>query len=192
MNFDKILDNTNFKILITFILALYSGLAAPALPNNVIKFFDTTIGRLIFVFLITYMAGKNIEVAIMISIGFVVTIYILNNRQIEHFKNSMSEIDNLLGDINKTVDKHVAKNIPLANTIHEVAAESNLSAKVEQTVNDSINNTANILAESIQDATNLANSEEGSEEGIEEEDNVGNENESFSIYEGFISPSYKY
>ena len=44
----NLLDNTTAKTIISLILALYAGAAAPALPNSVIRFFDTIVGKLIW------------------------------------------------------------------------------------------------------------------------------------------------
>ena len=79
-NINEMLDNKNVSTIITLSLALYAGLAAPALPNEVILFFDTVIGRLLLVFLIGFTASKNIEVALMVAVAFVVTLHVLNQR----------------------------------------------------------------------------------------------------------------
>ena len=81
------LNNLNVKIFITIALALYSGLAAPALPDSVIQFFDTSIGKLLFIFLIGYVSSKNIEIALMVAIALVTTLNVLNKRQVENFVN---------------------------------------------------------------------------------------------------------
>ncbi len=51
----SLLYNPTVKTIVTLILALYAGGAAPALPNFVIRFFDSIIGRMIFTFLISGM-----------------------------------------------------------------------------------------------------------------------------------------
>ena len=45
------LNNKTFTVVISLILVLYAGLAAPALPNQVILFFDTMVGKILFLFL---------------------------------------------------------------------------------------------------------------------------------------------
>ena len=84
---NRMLDKPNITVIITLILTLYSGLAAPALPNQVIEFFDTFPGRILFIFLIGFTASKNIQVALMIAVAFVVTLHILNQRSIEQYKS---------------------------------------------------------------------------------------------------------
>ena len=86
-NINEMLDNKNVSTIITLCLALYAGLAAPALPNEIILFFDTVLGRILLVFLIGFTASKNIEVALMVAVAFVVTLHVLNQRSIEQYQS---------------------------------------------------------------------------------------------------------
>jgi len=79
------LKNKNSKLVISLLVALYASLVAPSLPNNVILFFDTVIGKLLFVFLIAYVASQDAQVAIMLAVAFVVTLTIINHRRTEQF-----------------------------------------------------------------------------------------------------------
>ena len=45
-------ENKIFLACLGLFLAVYSGWLAPALPDKVIHFFDTSFGKLIFIFLI--------------------------------------------------------------------------------------------------------------------------------------------
>ena len=90
MNLDVInnfLENKNVTTVLSLLLALYAGLAAPALPNVVIKFFDTFVGKVLFIFLIAYVASRNFQVAIMLAVAFVVTLNVANKRYAEQFAN---------------------------------------------------------------------------------------------------------
>lgn len=89
----NVFDNQTFIIVLSIILGLYSALLAPALPNNVIMFFDSIIGKLIFLFLIAFMASKNIQVALMMSVAFVVTLTIANKNEIEESFESFTDND---------------------------------------------------------------------------------------------------
>ena len=84
---DKLLKHKNLKLVLILMVTIYSALLAPALPNSIIKFFDTILGKLLFVFLIGYMASKNIQVALIVSIGFIVTLQIIERRKIENYIN---------------------------------------------------------------------------------------------------------
>jgi len=83
-----IFKNNKVKTVLSLLLALYAGAAAPVLPNLVINFFDTIIGKLIFTFLIAFVASRDFQIAIMIAVAFVVTLTVANNRKIlEGYKN---------------------------------------------------------------------------------------------------------
>ena len=89
-----LLSNNTLKTVVSLLLALYAGAAAPALPNVVINFFDSVVGKLVFLFLIAYVASRDIQVAIMIAVAFVVTLTVVNNRKIEGFRNMENFYDN--------------------------------------------------------------------------------------------------
>jgi len=82
-----LLDNPQFSTVSSLILALYAGMAAPALPNSVILFFDTIPGKVLFLFLIGFMASRNSQVALMLAVAFVVTLHVVNQRTTEQYIN---------------------------------------------------------------------------------------------------------
>ena len=86
-NVNNLLDNQTVVNVITLFLALYAALAAPALPNEIILFFDTLVGKLLLLFLIGYTASQNIQVSLMIAVAFVVTLHVINKRQTEEYIN---------------------------------------------------------------------------------------------------------
>jgi len=101
-------DNKLFVACLGVFLAVYAGWLAPALPNSVIGFFDTAVGKLIFIFLIAFVASRNVpnsfQVALIVSVGFLVTLSVLNNLKmkeafvnlsVEHF-DMMSQMNELL------------------------------------------------------------------------------------------------
>ena len=55
---------------ISVAILMYASILAPALPNTIIRLFDTIIGKLIFIFLIAYVSGKNISDALVLSVAF--------------------------------------------------------------------------------------------------------------------------
>ena len=91
INLHQFLNNKTILALITILLALYGGLIAPALPNSVIKFFDTTFGKIFFIFLIGFSASKNIQVALMISVVFVIMLNISNKVKAEEFRTYLED-----------------------------------------------------------------------------------------------------
>jgi len=101
-------ENKIFVACLGAFLAVYAGWLAPALPNSVIGFFDTAVGKLLFIFLIAFVASRNVpnsfQVALIVSVGFLVTLSVLNNIKmkeafvnlsVEHF-DMMSQMNDLL------------------------------------------------------------------------------------------------
>ena len=84
---NNLLNNQTVVNVLTLVLALYAALAAPALPNSVILFFDTLVGKLLLLFLIGYTASQNIQVSLMVAVAFVVTLQVINKRQTEEYIN---------------------------------------------------------------------------------------------------------
>ena len=84
---DSLFDNKTFTTVVSLTLALYAGLAAPALPDSIIYFFDTIVCKLLFLFLIGFVASRNVQVALMIALAFLVTLYVANKRATEHYIN---------------------------------------------------------------------------------------------------------
>jgi hypothetical protein len=73
------------------VLGLYAAVAAPQLPDNVILFFDSYIGRFLFVFLIALSATTDIQVGLVVAIGYLF-MFLLADRYIasEQFAPSCS------------------------------------------------------------------------------------------------------
>ena len=96
-----LMNNTTFTVVASLVLAMYAGLAAPSLPNSVVLFFDTTLGKLLFIFLIAFVASKNVQVAIMVAVAFLVTLNVLQTRNAEGFNNYIENFIDLEKDTNE-------------------------------------------------------------------------------------------
>lgn len=59
-------------------LVLYSGLAAPNLPESIAKLFSSNIFKFLIIFLIAYNARSNPTVALIATIAFIVSLQALN------------------------------------------------------------------------------------------------------------------
>jgi hypothetical protein len=80
-----ITGNKMTTTLLSLLIVLYSALAAPALPNSVILFFDTWYGKLLFMFLIGFVASHNIQVALVIAILFFIILNMATKLEVEQF-----------------------------------------------------------------------------------------------------------
>ena len=106
-----LLKHKHLKLVLILMVTIYSALLAPALPNSVIKFFDTIPGKLLFVFLIGYTASKNIQVALIVAIGFIVTLQIIERRKIENYINYIENFkDDEDGDEDNSDDEDTDDN----------------------------------------------------------------------------------
>lgn len=81
------LDNKYVSIILSVLLAVYGGLAAPALPPFIKKLFENEIFRIVILALIVYKGQRDPQLAIMIAVAFVVTMNYLNEYEVkENFK----------------------------------------------------------------------------------------------------------
>jgi hypothetical protein len=100
--------NKYFVGSIALFFALYAGWLAPKLPNSVIYFFDTIPGKLLFIFIIAFVASRNVEnsfqVALVVSVMFLVTLTVLNKVKMqEAFQNLSMEHFNLMGTMQNLI-----------------------------------------------------------------------------------------
>lgn len=76
------------SIVLTMFLVFYSGLAAPKLPSFIRNLFENPIFRILILSLIVYKGNKDPQLAIMIAVGFTVTMnFISSQRFFENFSN---------------------------------------------------------------------------------------------------------
>jgi hypothetical protein len=109
-------ENKMFLAGLGLFLAVYAGWLAPALPDSVVHFFDTSIGKLIFIFLIAFVASRNVpnsfQVALIVSVIFLITLTVLNNLKMkEAFRNVSMEHFGLMEQMN-TLLEHADKQKP--------------------------------------------------------------------------------
>lgn len=69
------MSNNNFTTsILIFILVLYSGILAPNLPEKVSQIFNNDSFKLLIIFIIVYMYSLNPQIAILIAIGFALSL----------------------------------------------------------------------------------------------------------------------
>ena len=88
-----IFENKTFVTVLSIILGIYSGAVAPALPNELIQLADTVLGKLVFTFLIGYLATRNVQLAIMAAVAFVVTLTVANGNKMEEAYRNFEHFD---------------------------------------------------------------------------------------------------
>lgn len=75
------LQNPYISAALTLFLVLYGGMAKPDLPDFVMDLFDNAFFRVLVLFLIAFTATKNSQIALMIAIGFTVSMNMLSERK---------------------------------------------------------------------------------------------------------------
>ena len=86
--------NKYSSTLITMFLVFYSGLAAPKLPKFVVGLFENPIFRILILSLIVYNGNKDPQFAIMIAVGFTVTMNIISKQKLfEGFADNDLSVD---------------------------------------------------------------------------------------------------
>ena len=87
---NRALDNPYINITIKILLGLYAALAAPKLPQSLSNLVDNTFVRIAFAFLIVYMATRDPSIAILIAIGFIITLQTANKMRLYNTDLSVS------------------------------------------------------------------------------------------------------
>ena len=109
-----VLKNNYFKGALFLFFGLYAGFLAPALPNSVLHFFDTVVGKLLFIFLIAFIATRQIDgsigIALIVAVMFLLTLTILNNVKMnESFRNLGMEHFELMNQMRDVVSEQFAE-----------------------------------------------------------------------------------
>jgi len=75
------LQNPYVSATLTLFLVLYGALARPDLPDFVMDLFDNALFRMLVLYLIAYTASNNPQVAILVAVGFTLTMNLLSERK---------------------------------------------------------------------------------------------------------------
>ena len=85
---ETVFTNKYASVVLTMFLVFYSGLAAPKLPNFIRDLFENPIFRILVLSLIVYKGNKDPQLAIMIAVGFTVTMnFVSSQKFFENFSN---------------------------------------------------------------------------------------------------------
>ena len=186
MKSSSFIDNKYISSIFSIILALYSVYIAPKLPNYILNFFDTPFGRLLFMFLIAYLASDgNTQISIMVAIFLTICLLVLDERKMkesfinEHFKsNDIDEVDD-------------------TDTDNDVDDIDNNEDDSDDT--DSIEDNDNLEMESnnLLDKMNSENEDSDSESDADIENNdienndIENDNDDDDVMENFTAYPFK-
>lgn len=75
---DRALSNNYINVSLKVFLGLYAAFAAPKLPPSMADLMDNSFIRIVFAFAIIFLATKDVGLALMLSITFIITLQTAN------------------------------------------------------------------------------------------------------------------
>ena len=87
------LENKYIGTIVSLFLVLYGGLARPALPNFIKQLLANDIFRMLYVFLLAYIAEKNVQVALVCAVVFMVLNGLWADAEVKEAFESLDEED---------------------------------------------------------------------------------------------------
>ena len=121
-----VFKNKYSSTVLSMFLVFYSGLAAPKLPGFIVKLFDNAIFRILILALVVYNGNRDPRMALMIAVGFTVTMNILAKQKFlegfaDDFEDSELEefTENDTEETNKKKRAVVAKKMKLGEEDHD-------------------------------------------------------------------------
>lgn len=91
----KPLDNPYISTVVKVFLILYASMIAPELPENLSSLLKNKIVRIVLIFLIAFIAVKDVQIALLSSIGLIVSIMALQKGNV---------IGDLVSDVAEVVE----------------------------------------------------------------------------------------
>ena len=88
LNPKHLVQNSYLFAVLSLFLAMYGPRLQPALPNSVRNVFDNSLFRGIVIFLILYLSSRNMQLSLVISIVFLVTMNLLHMDNIKNLVES--------------------------------------------------------------------------------------------------------
>lgn len=98
------LNNQYVSAVLYIILIVYASLAAPRLPHNIAKLFDNPVVKLVLFFLIVYLAKHDATIAIIASVGVLISLMTLNRYTANSEMMSIVSRDNMINNLDKCND----------------------------------------------------------------------------------------
>lgn len=131
----KTMDNNQMIYsVVSILLVLYSALAAPKLPKSFAKVFDNPLVKILYMFLIGYLATKNPTVSIMAAVALFLTLQTLASHEVAEVvvTSYTNKSVTTKPDITEPVTKQQMMDIPLSPKRAEIVSEANSLAQVHK------------------------------------------------------------
>jgi hypothetical protein len=138
--FNNILKNmTNNQMIysvVTILLVLYSALAAPKLPKSFAKIFENPLVKILYMFLIGYLATKNPTISMMAAVALFLTLQALASHDVaDAVVTSYKQVTQPINNIQETVQEVVqvpTMEVPLSPRRAEIVSEATAQAQVHK------------------------------------------------------------
>ena len=134
-NILKTMDNNQMVYsVVSILLVLYSALAAPKLSKSFAKVFDNPLVKILYMFLIGYLATKNPTVSIMAAVALFLTLQTLASHDVaEAVVTSYKQINKpIINEVATIIDKVPMMDVPLSPKRAEIVSEANTLAQVHK------------------------------------------------------------
>jgi hypothetical protein len=87
------LENKYIGTIVSLFLVLYGGLARPELPNFMKNLLANDIVRILYVFLLAYIAEKNVQIALVCAVVFMVLNGLWADSQVKEAFDNLGDVD---------------------------------------------------------------------------------------------------
>ena len=120
-------DNKTFVAGLALFFALYAGRLAPKLPNFMVSFFDTTLGKFLFIFILAFVASRDLpnsmNISLLIAFIFILGLTTFNSNKLqEQFKHLGTEHFASMNSFNEKSNNKTTV-FPLIETLENEIAE---------------------------------------------------------------------
>jgi len=90
-NVEGFFDNIYVSTIIKAILVIYAAYAAPRLSRSNAQIFDSSLVRILIAAIIVYVATKDATIAILVSLGFILSLQTAHHYKVKDTSNSVSQ-----------------------------------------------------------------------------------------------------
>jgi len=157
----KVLDNKYVSGTVRLFLILYAGLIAPKLPAGLAKLFQNSVFKVLVLFLIVYVGMKDATVALLVAVGFTVSMVTLNKLETVNSLGGLldSVVDSPQQVANSLVDGVQGLAQDIGGAVHQVAGPlSPVMSGAEDLIHGAVDmaqDVSNSLVDTVQDTVGM-------------------------------------
>ena len=186
----KFLDNKYVAGTVRLFLILYAGLIAPKLPAGLAKLFQNAVFKVLVLFLIVYVGMKDATVALLVAVGFTVSMVTLNKLETVNSLGGLldSVVDSPQQVANSLVDGGQSLARQVGSSVHKVAGPlSPVMAGAEDLIHGAVDmaqDVSNSVVDTLQDTVGMFTGRGAPEPAEEDEASASSQAPALSGYSG--------